>query len=158
MLRINADSYLPTNEDGIPFDEPVAVGESSFNFCLPKKITQDFLRDSQQKHAKGYDHSFLLNNNCSSGECAAEVSAVDDSITLKMFTDKPAIQLYTGNWLEGTPNREGGEYKDYAGIALEAQFLPDSPNHPEWNQPSSIINAGEEYAYKTSYQFIASNI
>ncbi|MFT7681832.1 MAG: aldose 1-epimerase [Moritella dasanensis] len=156
-LCINADSYLPTDELGIPFGELAAVDASSFDFRQPKEIAQDFLADAQQKAAKGYDHSFLLNDNCKQGECAAEVTTADKCITLKLFTDKPAVQLYTGNWMAGTPNRTGGEYADYAGIALETQFLPDSPNHPEWDQPCSILNAGEEYIYRTSYQFIVNN-
>jgi aldose 1-epimerase len=154
-LCINAGSYLPTNEHGIPLGELARVVASSFDFCLPKKIAQDFLVDAQQKAANGYDHSFLLNDNCKQGECAAKISAIDNSITLKLFTDKPAMQLYTGNWLAGTPNRNGGVYDDYSGIALETQFLPDSPNHPEWDQPCSILEAGESYDYRTSYQFIA---
>ncbi|MGB5446833.1 MAG: galactose-1-epimerase, partial [Psychromonas sp.] len=93
---------------------------------------------------------------CKQGACAAEVRSADQRITLQVFTDKPAMQLYTGNWLAGTPNRSGGEYQDYAGLALETQFLPDAPNHPEWQHPCPILKAGEEYAYQTIYQFIIS--
>jgi len=56
----------------------------------------------------------------------------DGLITLSVFTDKPALQLYTGIWLQGPPNRSGDYYGKSAGLALETQFLPDSPNHPEW--------------------------
>lgn len=158
ILSINADNYLPTDKQGIPCGELVATDGSSFDFRQPKKVEQDFLADQQQKVAKGYDHSFLLNHNCREGECAAQVTTADKSLSLKLFTDKPAVQLYTGNWLAGTPNRSGGEYADYAGIALETQFLPDSPNHPEWDQPCSILRAGELYAYRTCYQFIVNNV
>ena len=156
-LCVNADSYLPTDDTGIPIGKLAPVEGSSFDFRQPKEIAQDFLADAQQKAAKGYDHSFLLNSNCNQGECAAEVSTADKRVTLKIFTNKPAMQLYTGNWLAGTPNRSGGVYQDYAGIALETQFLPDSPNYPEWGQPCSILAAGEEYAYRTSYQFIVND-
>jgi aldose 1-epimerase len=153
-LWINADHYLPIDKLGIPFGELASVDGSSFDFRQPKVIAQDFLADAQQKAAKGYDHSFLLNPFCRQGECAAEVSSADKRVTLKLFTDKPAIQLYTGNWLAGTPNRCAGEYADYAGLALESQFLPDSPNHPEWVHPCSILQADKEYLYQTTYQFI----
>ena len=156
-LYVNADNYLPVNEVGIPLAKLEPVAASSFDFRQPKTIDQDFLTDAQQHAAKGYDHSFLLNANCRQGECAAEVTTADKSITLKLFTDKPAMQLYTGNWLAGTPNRSGGEYQDHAGIALETQFLPDSPNHPEWDQPCPILKPGEEYNYQTSYQFIVND-
>ncbi|WP_413701123.1 galactose-1-epimerase [Psychromonas sp. KJ10-10] len=153
-LYINADRYLPTDDQGIPLGDFTNVKGTSFNFLEPKNITQDFLVDAQQQGAKGYDHSFILNKTSQKGDCVAEVFAPDDSIKMKVYTTKPALQFYTGNWLAGTPNRLGGEYKDYAGLALETQFLPDSPNHPEWEQPSPILNIGEEYAYQTSYQFI----
>jgi aldose 1-epimerase len=72
---------------------------------------------------------------------------------MKVFTDKPALQLYTGNWLGGETNRSGGKYIDYAGVALETQFLPDSPNHPEWSQESCILQPGDEYRFETTYLF-----
>lgn len=155
-LFINAQRYLPTDEVGIPLGEFASVEGRSFDFRRPKIIAKDFLVDAQQKSAKGFDHSFLLNDDCRTGTCAAELENADKSITLKVFTDKPAIQLYTGNWLAGTPNRRGGEYIDYAGIALETQFLPDSPNHPEWEHPNPILRPEEKYVYQTCYQFIFS--
>lgn len=154
QLRINATHYLPTDDQGIPLGNLAKVEDSSFDFLLAKQVDQDFLTDAQQLVAKGYDHSFLLNNDCLQESCAAEVSAPDNSVTLRVYTNKPALQLYTGNWLAGTPNRLGGEYADYAGLALETQFLPDSPNHPEWKQSNSILDVGEKYVYQTTYQFI----
>ncbi|MFV0489499.1 MAG: galactose-1-epimerase, partial [Vibrio fluvialis] len=65
-----------------------------------------------------------------------------------------AMQLYSGNWLQGTPGRNGAEYRDYQGLALETQFLPDSPNHPEWQQESCMLLPEQEYAYTTVYQFL----
>ncbi len=152
-LYINADYYLPTDEAGIPCAELAAVSGSSFDFRQPKVIAKDFLSDAQQQAAKGYDHAFLLNSKCQQGECAAALSSADNSVTLRVFTDKPALQLYTGNWLAGTPKRSGGEYGDYAGIALETQFLPDSPNHPHWPQPCCLLAPDQEYRYQTRYQF-----
>lgn len=158
MLKINADRYLPTDEQGIPLGDFSSVKGSSFDFLVPKKITQDFLSDAQQQVAKGYDHSFLLNDDSQQGGCAAEVFAPDNSMIMKVYTNKPALQLYTGNWLAGTPNRLGGEYADFAGIALETQFLPDSPNHLGWDQPCPFLGVGEQYDYQTSYQFIDNNL
>ncbi|WP_354623469.1 galactose-1-epimerase [Psychromonas sp. MME2] len=153
ILSINADNYLPTDGDGIPLGHPVSVQANSFDFRQAKAIASDFLKGEQQSLAKGYDHSFLLNQDSQNGACAATLCSPDKRITLKVFTNKPAIQLYTGNWLAGTPNRSGGEYMDYAGIALETQFLPDAPNHLEWAQPSPLLAPGETYRYQTAYQF-----
>ena len=63
------------------------------------------------------------------------------------------MQLYTGNYLAGTPARDGGEYADYAGVALEPQFLPDSPHHPEWPQPSCWLEPGQKFHHWIQYQF-----
>jgi aldose 1-epimerase len=157
QLHINADRYLPTDEQGIPLGYFENVTGGSFDFLGSKKITKDFLMDAQQQLANGYDHSFLLNDDSLQGRCAAEVIAPDKSMKMKVYTNKPALQLYTGNWLAGTPNRLGGEYADFAGLALETQFLPDSPNHPEWDRSCPILAVGKEYNYQTSYQFIESN-
>ncbi|WED21256.1 galactose-1-epimerase [Vibrio sp. JC009] len=153
ILEVDAMQYLPTNEVGIPLGELEAVFNTSFDFRQPKEVAADFLTDEQQEAAKGYDHSFMLNPDRDTQEYAAKVALKDGSVSLKVFTDKPAMQLYTGNWLAGTPNRSGGEYSDYAGLALETQFLPDSPNHPEWQQESCFLKPGEKYSYTTRYQF-----
>lgn len=152
-LQLNAAQYLPTDSVGIPLGKLEPVTGTSFDFQKAKRIDRDFLTDEQQLNAKGYDHSFYLKPECQQGACAALVVSEDASVALKVFTDKPAIQLYTGNWLSGEPNREGGQYDSYAGLALETQFLPDSPNHPEWEQPSCLLKPDDEYRFKTVYQF-----
>lgn len=153
QLEIVAAQYLPTDKVGIPLGELAPVSGSSFDFRQMKAIGQDFLVGEQQQAAKGYDHAFLLDPEHNSQDYVARLALPDQSVQLKVFTDKPALQLYTGNWLAGTPNRTGGHYSDYAGLALETQFLPDSPNHPEWQQPSCILRSGECYSYTTQYQF-----
>ncbi|MBV7298658.1 galactose-1-epimerase [Enterovibrio paralichthyis] len=153
-LTLTADGYVPTTEYGIPLGELASVDDTAFDFRAGKTLRQDLLTDHQQKAAKGYDHSYLF-------DCARDVSAPvatvlspDAKLSLVVYTDKPAVQLYTGNWLSGTPNREGGEYRDYAGFALETQFLPDSPNHPEWPVASCILQPGKAYRFFTRYQFL----
>ena len=70
-----------------------------------------------------------------------------------VYTSKPALQFYSGNHLDGVPARERGSYAAYQGLALETQFLPDSPNHPEWPQPNSWLQPGQQYLSATHYQF-----
>ncbi|CAH0541169.1 galactose-1-epimerase [Vibrio marisflavi] len=152
-LLINAEQYLPTSEMGIPLDKPIDVVDTGFDFRLMKSISKDFLSDEQQVLARGYDHSFVLKPDCLAGEKAAEAISPDNKVKLSVFTDKPAMQLYTGNWLAGNPNRKGERYQNHAGFALETQFLPDSMNHLEWNQPSCILQPGEQYHFSTRYQF-----
>ena len=73
---------------------------------------------------------------------------------MTVFTSAPALQLYSGNYLGGTPARDGGSYQNYAGVALESEFLPDSPNHPEWPQPDCWLQPGQRYQSATHYQLI----
>ncbi|MFA0372746.1 galactose-1-epimerase, partial [Vibrio sp. 10N.222.54.F6] len=112
IVSINASQYLPTNAVGIPLGNLKAVKSTSFDFSQPMMISERLLGDEQQKAAKGYDHSFLLADGCKRDKCAATVTSPDALVTLKVFSTKPAIQLYTGNWLGGTPNRNGGTYED----------------------------------------------
>ncbi|WP_038211420.1 galactose-1-epimerase [Vibrio orientalis] len=153
QLTINADYYLPTSEIGIPLGELETVQGTGFDFRHAKSVNQDLLADEQQQPAKGYDHSYWLDPKRDTQSPVATLVSQDQQVSLSVMTDKPAMQLYTGNWLAGTPARDGQEYADYSGLALETQFLPDSPNHPEWQQPSCILLPGEEYRYKTTYQF-----
>ena len=154
ILSINASEYVPTTDVGIPKGLWKKVKDTNFDFTDPKVISQDFMLDKDQEKAKGYDHSFVLDKTCAKGECAASLTSPDSLVTLHVLTTKPAMQLYTGNWLAGTPNRIGGDYQDYSGIALETQFLPDAANHPEWPQPNAILSPSETYHYETCYQFI----
>ncbi|WP_028863812.1 galactose-1-epimerase [Psychromonas aquimarina] len=155
QLMIEADLYLPVNESGIPLGHFNAVKHSSFDFSEAKAVGRDLLSCAEQKKTAGYDHSFLLKDSHQDGESiAAQCISPDKKVTMNVKTTKPAIQLYTGNFLSGTPNRQGGQYQNHSALALETQFLPDSPNHPEWEQPCPILAAGEAYSHRTCYQFV----
>lgn len=154
ILSINAEQYLPIADDGIPLGELDSVQETSFDFRSPKLVAQDWLSEQQQVQVSGYDHSFLLNRDCLTGECAATVTSPDSLLTMKLFTTKPAVQLYTGNFVAGNPNRSGGKYENHSGLALETQYLPDSPNHPQWPQGDIVLRPDEEYFHSTIYQFV----
>lgn len=152
-LTIYASQYLPTTDVGIPLGELQDVKGTGFDFRSEKPVSEHFLQDEQQIAAKGYDHSYLFDAHRDVSKPVALVVSPDEKVHLSVVTNKPAMQLYTGNWLAGAPNRCGGEYNDYAGLALETQFLPDSPNHAEWAQPSCILEPEQEYRFCTTYQF-----
>jgi len=153
-IMMNASQYLPSDKNGIPVNDLKEVQGTSFDFMQAKVLKQDFMADHDQQLAAGYDHSFLLEMECHQGNAtAASVISPDGKLRLELKTTKPAIQLYTGNYLAGCPNREGGEYVNHAGFALETQFLPDSPNHPEWQQPSCIVQPEQRYEHQTTYRF-----
>ncbi len=149
-LQLNADYFLPVDSDGIPNAPLKSVQYTSFDFTEEKPIGLDFMQE-EQRLTKGYDHAFLLNPQ--TDKPCAILTALDRSVSLQVFTSQPALQVYSGNYLAGTPNRDGGEYADYAGIALETQALPDTPNHPEWLRFGGISKAGQPYRHWTEYRF-----
>ncbi|GLS91102.1 aldose 1-epimerase [Psychromonas marina] len=153
-LQIHADRYLPTNHNGIPLGELQFVTNSSFDFLQKKAIQQDFLTDVQQKNQLGYDHAFILKEGYQDAKkVAVTLTAPDASLQLQVKTNKPAMQLYTGNFLLGTPGRATRVYENNAGIALETQYLPDAPNNPQWPQPTSFLQADKKYQSTTCYCF-----
>ena len=154
-LQIFADVYLPVESDGIPGGDLQNVTLTSFDFRTPKTLADDFLRDEDQQKVKGYDHAFLLQALGNADTPAAHVWSQDEKLQMTVYTSAPALQFYSGNYLGGTPSRTAQAYDDWQGLALESEFLPDSPNHPEWPQPDCVLRPGEEYVSLTEYQFIA---
>ncbi|MCK8584258.1 galactose-1-epimerase [Yersinia ruckeri] len=155
-LQLFADRYLPVDSEGIPSNALTAVDNTGMDFRQPKTLAQDFLQDPDQQRVKGYDHAYLLHRTCSAIDSpAAHLWSADGKVKMSVFTTAPALQLYSGNFLAGTPNRSGGTYTAYTGVALESEFLPDSPNHPEWPQPDCWITPGKRYRSTTLYQFNA---
>ncbi|OOF48308.1 galactose-1-epimerase [Rodentibacter trehalosifermentans] len=149
-LRLNADFYLSVDEEGIPNSPLKHVVGTSFDFRVAKAIKQDFLQDDQLA-TKGYDHSFIVNKAWQK-PCVLLTSPNGD-LSLEVRTSQAALQVYTGNYLAGTPKRNGEKYADFAGVALETQCLPDTPNHPEWQNYGGIQKANERYYQWTEFQF-----
>ncbi|GAA3882658.1 MULTISPECIES: galactose-1-epimerase [Gibbsiella] len=154
-LQLFADRYLPVDSDGIPRAALTAVDGTGMDFRQPKTLLRDFLHDRDQQRVKGYDHAYLLRQPGALADPCAHLWAADNKVQMSMFTSAPAVQLYSGNFLAGTPARDGGSYTNYAGIALESEFLPDSPNHPEWPQPDCWLQPGQTYRSATHYQFFS---
>lgn len=153
-LHLNASHYLPVSSEGIPCAALKAVEGTHFDFQTAKTVAQDFLQDDDQRAVQGYDHAFLLKERAAS-QSAAELWSADGQLKLSVFTTAPALQFYSGNYLDGTPAREQGVYTAFQGIALESEFLPDSPNHPEWPQPDCWLKPGESYQSQTRYRLTA---
>ena len=155
QLQILAQRYLPVESDGIPGGELKDVANTSFDFRQPKTIAADFLADADQQKVKGYDHAFLLDAKGDASQPAAQVWSQDGKLQMTVYTSAPALQFYSGNYLGGTPSQTTEPYADWQGLALESEFLPDSPNHPQWPQPDCVLRPGQEYVSLTEYQFIA---
>lgn len=153
-LQLLADSWLPVDERGIPESGPQMVALTGFDFRSPKRIADDFLSDANQRKVKGYDHAFLLQAKGDTRLPAAHLWSADEKLQMTVYTSAPALQFYSGNYLAGTPSRDTDPWASWQGLALESEFLPDSPNHPEWPQPDCILRPGKEYVSLTDYQFI----
>lgn len=155
-LQLFADRYLPVDNMGIPTGGLTDVENTGMDFRQPKTIARDFLKDRCQQRVKGYDHAYLLHRTCGETDSpAAHLWSSDNQVQMSVYTSAPALQLYGGNFLAGTPARYGGTYAAYTGVALESEYLPDSPNHPEWPQPNCWLKPGDTYRATTAYHFIA---
>jgi aldose 1-epimerase len=155
-LRIAAQEFLPVDAECIPIGERRAVAGTGFDFREPRPVGEALMRDEQQQLTRGYDHSYWLDAACADGSRpAAEVEAGDGRVSLQLHTRLPALQFYSGNYLAGTPARDG-VYRQHAGLALEPQFSPDSPNHPEW--PDCVLRPGQRYQQALHYRFLTSRV
>ena len=152
-VSINADSFLPVDATLIPTGEIKEVAGTPFDFREAKVIGQEIeAKDEQLKRGLGYDHCWVLNNQNEGMRLAATVYDPQTGRFLEVSTDEPAIQFYTGNFLDGTlPSKNGGSYAKRTGFCLETQHYPDSPNQQDF--PSVVLNSGENYISKTSFKF-----
>jgi aldose 1-epimerase len=153
-LHVAASRYLPVDTDLIPLGMLADVQDTGFDFREPKALLTDWRSDEQQRIAGGYDHAYLLDSACAAmASPAAALTSADGRLRLEISTTLPAIQLYGGQFLDGIPSAQGAPHSACAGVALEPEFLPDSPNHPEWPQPSCWLGPGEVYRHLIRYAF-----
>lgn len=154
-LRLNSDRFLPIDADGLPLGMIENVRASPFDFTTPAALDCAPESHPQLQLNRGYNHAFLLDSRCRDLAIpAAELVSSDGRLALQMFTSLPALQLYGGNYLAGTSARAGGSYADYAGVALEAEFPPDSPHYPEWPETDCILRPGSVYRQRIRYRFV----
>ena len=145
VLRINASRWLATSEALIPTGELAPVEGTPMDFRTAKPIGRDIKADFPALiYGKGYDNCWVLDG-APGLKLAAELSSAVSGRRLEIWTDQPAAQVYTGNWLDGSPlSKSGRPYRDYDGVAIECQGFPDAPNHPDF--PSCVLRPGETYS------------
>jgi aldose 1-epimerase len=151
-VQINADKYAPINQDCIPNNGLINVKDTSFDFKKIKRTGKDIEEDHQQLIiGKGYDHAFGLNKAGKGLEFAASALGDISGLKLEVFTTEPAMQFYTGNYLNGADKGKGGHYyQSRFGFCFETQHFPDSPNQDIF--PSTILYPNEEFKSKTIYK------
>lgn len=155
-LQIFADRFVPINQGLIPTGELARVEGTPFDFRQAKEIGQDIGEDHDQlTYAKGYDHTYVLNEKQGKGMTHAATAVGNQSgIVMNVYTQEPGMQLYTGNFMEGKNDFKTGAKDDFrTAFCLETQHFPDSPNQP--NFPSTTLEPGDTYSTTSIYQFSA---
>lgn len=149
-LQVNAGYYTEKPADNIPTGKILPVRDSALDFQHPVLIgavIDQFTED------EGINHNFAINDYFTGNmRLAATLSHASSGRELKVFTDQPGVQVYTGNdWRGGVTGAQGVAYQQHGAIALETQSFPDAPNHPEF--PDSILQPGKRYLTVTVFQF-----
>lgn len=154
LLTINADNYTPVDSTFMTTGEIAPVAGTPMDFTIAKEIGAEItnLDFEQLKNGNGYDHNWVLNTKGDETASAVTLVSPTTGIQLDVYTNEPGIQVYTGNFLDGTVTGKGGKvYNKRAAVCLETQHYPDSPNKPEW--PSVVLNPGETYDSHCVFKF-----
>jgi aldose 1-epimerase len=155
-LKIAASRYTPVDSGLIPTGELAKVAGTPFDFRHTKTVGADIRVANQQLlYGKGIDHNWVLDKGITAKpEHIATLRDPSSGRTLKIATDQPGLQFYSGNFLDGTLVGTGGRiYRQGDALCLETQHFPDSPNQPKF--PSTVLRPGETYRSTTVHSFSA---
>ena len=152
-VLINANRYTPVNDVIIPTGELAKVTGSPMDFTsltrIGMRIDEGF---EQLTFGLGYDHNWVLNKGANELGLAAVCYEPVSGRTLEVYTTQPGVQLYTGNWLDGSDKGKGGKvYHKRTALCLETQHFPDSPNKPSF--PTTLLRPGSVYKESCIYKF-----
>ena len=150
VLTINASAFTPVDSVMIPTGELRTVAGTPFDFNTSHAIGERIGENYEQLIlGRGYDHNYILYN---TQEIDVTVYEPVSGRVLEVITDQPGMQLYTGNFLDGTKTGHGGKvFNHRSGMCLESGHYPDSPNHPDF--PSTVLNPGDTLKSTTIYRF-----
>ncbi len=150
VLTLKASAFTPVDSVMIPTGEIRPVTGTPLDFTTPHMIGERIGDNYDQLIlGNGYDHNYVLDN-----KEPVDVIVYDpvSGRTLEVITDQPGMQLYTGNFLNGTKIGHGGKpFNHRSGLCLESGHYPDSPNHPDF--PTTVLNPGETLTTQTIYRF-----
>ncbi|MGI5846801.1 MAG: aldose epimerase family protein [Candidatus Cryptobacteroides sp.] len=153
-LYVNAATFTPVDSTFMTTGEILPVSGTPMDFTQPKQIGRDINRRDfdQIAFGNGYDHNFVLDTQRDDSVVALECYSPASGIVLKVYTDEPGIQVYSGNFLDGTTvGKKGVTYQQRSAICFEAQKYPDTPNKPDW--PSAVLRPGETYSSHCVFAF-----
>ena len=155
-LVLNASAFLPVDSTLIPTGVRQPVAGTVFDFTKNKRIGAeiDQKSDQQIRFGLGYDHCWVLTDPSTTLKQAAVLTEPGSGRVMEVLTTEPAIQFYSGNFLDGKITGKGGHsYALRSGLCLETEHFPDSPNRPDF--PTTVLNPGETYQTTTVYRFTA---
>lgn len=151
-LWVDADWFTPVGPDSIPTAFKENAAGTPLDFTAEKPLARDINADwVQLRNVGGFDHNLVLNP-AQGLRLAARLASKKSGISMEVWTEKPSVQLYSGNFLEAKGGKGGVEYAPHMGVCLETQFAPDSPNHPEWGDV--LLRPGRKYDYTTEFRFV----
>jgi len=152
QLTLHASRITPVDATLIPTGDLQPVESTPFDFRKATEIGLRIDADHEQiRRGHGYDHNWVLDSNGKLAE-AAEVYEPQSGRVLRVLTDQPGIQIYTGNFLDGSIKGKGGvAYTRRGAICLETQHFPDAPNHPAF--PSTELKPGKNFHSVTVFSF-----
>jgi aldose 1-epimerase len=152
-LWLNSNTFIPTDSEAIPLGKIESVIGTPFDFTKSKKIGDRINEKNQQLiNGRGYDHCMIFKDYDKTLKLQATLYEEKSGRQLEMFTTEPAVQIYTGNYLDGSFIGKGNiAYNHRVGVCLETEHFPDTPNRKEF--PTTILHPGENYSSKTVYKF-----
>ncbi len=144
-LTIPASSFLPVNDVMLPTEEFRAVKNTPFDFTKPTSVGARInYPDQQLQYGWGYDHCWVVSHPTRGISKTATLLELVSGRCMEVFTDMPGLHVYSGNFLDG-------KFRKHAGICLETQHFPDSPNQSHF--PSPVLRPGEEFKSITIFKF-----
>jgi aldose 1-epimerase len=155
LLRVDADRYLPQDDERIP----TGALESVKGTALDLRVTRTLgtVLDDPELPTHTLDHTFVLPDRVGVGDdallMAAELSHPASGRVLTVTTTEPSVHCYAARYLVDLPGKSGERYQPHSAICLETQHFPDSPNRPEF--PSTIVRPGAPYRSRTRFAFSA---
>ena len=154
LLMVDADYYTPVDSTFMTTGEIVPVEGTPMDLRTAVAVGAHIDDPVDQLvRGKGYDHNWVLNNNCDINVLAAKAVSAKSGIGLEVYTNEPGIQFYAGNAMtkDGDKGKLGVIYPHRGALCLETQHYPDSPNQPSF--PSVVLRPGEKYFSECIYKF-----
>ena len=156
VLQIAASHYTPVDSTFMTTGEIVPVEGTPMDFRTPKRVGEeiDDFAFEQLRNGRGYGHNWVLDTAGDATRRVARLYSPASGIGVEVYTNEPGIQVYAGNFLDGTVKGKGGvAYPARASVCLETQHYPDTPNKPQW--PSAVLRPGERYTSHCTFRFTA---